>query len=63
MGTGSQDYLRTAEITTSGRTMTVRSDALSDQASLCCPDLRIVQKFKWDGNDFIRTSRTVTPLD
>lgn len=63
MGAGSQDYLRTAEITTSGNTLTVRSDALSDRAGLCCPDLRIVQKFRWDGNDFIRISRTVTELD
>ena len=45
-------YLRTADVQTSGRKITVDAEALSDDAPLCCPDLRIQQSWTWSGSGF-----------
>jgi hypothetical protein len=52
---GKDAYLRTAGITTHGRTLGIDSEALSKQASLCCPDLRIKQSWTWTGTAFEQT--------
>ena len=49
---GKDSYLRTADITTSGRKLTVDSEAISDDAPLCCPDLRVSQTWTWNGSTF-----------
>jgi hypothetical protein len=51
---GKESYLRTAEIETSGRTLTVESKAISKQGSLCCPDEEVHQSWKWTGKAFTR---------
>ncbi|GAA3946252.1 hypothetical protein [Actinoplanes auranticolor] len=53
---GKDSYLRTADLRTKGRSLTVESEALSDDAPLCCPDLRITQSWKWTGSAFTRTA-------
>jgi hypothetical protein len=59
---GKDSYLRTADLRTKGRSLTVESEALSDDAPLCCPDLRITQSWKWTGSDFTRTAFKSTAL-
>jgi hypothetical protein len=49
---GQGEYLRTADVTVSGRTIKVDAEALSKQAPLCCPDLRISQSWRWNGSTF-----------
>ncbi|MFI5935253.1 hypothetical protein [Actinoplanes sp. NPDC051494] len=49
---GKDDYLQSADVTTAGRTLTVVSDALSEDASRCCPDLRITQTYTYTGESF-----------
>lgn len=53
---GRDQHLTTAKVTIDGDSLTVVSDALSDQAPRCCPDLRITQTYAWDGDAFGRTS-------
>lgn len=59
---GKDSYLRTADVQTRDRRLTVRSEAISDKAPLCCPDLRISQSWKWTGSDFTRTAFTSRPI-
>jgi hypothetical protein len=59
---GKDSYLRTADLRAKGRSLTVESEALSDDASLCCPDLRITQSWKWTGSAFTRTAFKSTAL-
>jgi hypothetical protein len=49
---GTNQYLTSAELTITGRTVRVVSRALSDRAPRCCPDLRITQSYTWTGTDF-----------
>jgi hypothetical protein len=49
---GKGEYLRTADVTVSGRKIKIDAEALSKQASLCCPDLRITQSWRWSGSAF-----------
>ena len=59
---GKDQYLQTAEVRTSGRTITVTSNALSSKAPRCCPDLRITQKYEWTGSAFKTVSMDQKPL-
>jgi hypothetical protein len=59
---GKDSYLRTADVRTKGRSLTVESEALSDDAPLCCPDLRITQSWTWTGSAFTRTAFKSTTL-
>ena len=54
---GRELYLQgDVQIKTSGRTVTVVSNALSEKASRCCADLKITQAYKWTGSHYTRTS-------
>lgn len=53
---GRKEYLRTAEVTTNALSLSLNSEAFSVQASLCCPDLRIRQRWEWTGSAFVRTA-------
>jgi len=59
---GKDAYLRTVDVRTRGRVLTVDSEALSDDAPLCCSDLRITQSWKWTGSAFTRTAFRSTKL-
>ena len=59
---GKGQYLRNAELTTKGRTLTVTSEALSDTAPRCCADLRITQRYSWNGSAFTRDGIDETKL-
>jgi hypothetical protein len=48
-------------VRTSGRTITVTSNALSGKAPRCCPDLRITQKYEWTGRTFTTVSLVEKP--
>ena len=60
IGTGR--YLVSADLRTKGRTVTVTSRALSDDAPRCCPDLRITQTYEWTGEELRRTAIEEVPL-
>jgi len=49
---GEGRYLRTADVQVSGRRIAVDAEAISDDAPLCCPDLRILQSWTWTGSAF-----------
>ena len=53
---GRKEYLRTAEVTTGALSLTLNSEAISEQGALCCPDLRIRQRWEWTGSAFVRTA-------
>jgi hypothetical protein len=50
---GEGQYLRTVDVATKGRTISIDAQALSDDASLCCPDLQVRQSWKWNGSAFV----------
>jgi hypothetical protein len=54
---GKDQYLRTVDVTTKGRTVSVDAGALSDKASRCCPDLRVRQSWTWNGSAFVPGER------
>ncbi|NMO53806.1 hypothetical protein HH310_21805 [Actinoplanes sp. TBRC 11911] len=59
---GRDAYLQgDVQITTSGRTVTVVSNALSKKAARCCPDLKITQAYTWTGDHFTRTKYKEEP--
>jgi hypothetical protein len=49
---GKKQYLRTVDVQTSGRNIEVDATALSADASLCCPDLQVWQRWTWTGSAF-----------
>jgi hypothetical protein len=49
------------QIKTSGRTVTVASNALSKKAARCCPDLKVTQTYTWSGDHFTRTKYKEEP--
>ena len=51
---GKDQYLKTATVRTKGATITVTSEALSDDAPRCCPDLKITQRYEWRDAEFHR---------
>jgi hypothetical protein len=59
---GEDQYLKTATVRTKGATVTVTSEALSDQAPRCCPDLLITQRYGWRDAAFHRLSLDEEPL-
>jgi hypothetical protein len=52
---GKDQYLRHTHVTTSGRSITVKSDAVSDHTGLCCADLSVNQTYTYTGGQFHRT--------
>jgi hypothetical protein len=58
---GKDQYLKTATVRTKGTTVTVTSEALSDKAPRCCPDLSITQKYQWRDAAFHRVSLVQKP--
>jgi hypothetical protein len=50
---GEGQYLRTVDVETEGRTVSIDAEAISDKASLCCPDLHVWQSWKWNGSAFV----------
>jgi hypothetical protein len=59
---GEDQYLKTATVRTRGATVTVTSEALSDDAPRCCPDLLITQKYEWRDSAFHRILLDEKPL-
>jgi hypothetical protein len=59
---GVHQYLVTADVTVAGRTVSVKSKALSDKAPRCCPDLTIAQGYTWRNGRFAGTSYDEKPL-
>jgi hypothetical protein len=66
IGTFDDDYWRDVKVRTSGSgrksVLTLSGEALSENASFCCPDLHVTLKYRWDRNKFQRTSRKVTRI-
>ena len=60
---GKDQYLQTAAVRTQDATITVTSEALSDRAPRCCPDLKITQKYQWSDDAFHRVLLDEEPLD
>ena len=60
---GKDQYLKTATVRTKSATITVTSEALSDDAPRCCPDLLITQKYEWRDAKFHRVFLDEKPLD
>lgn len=59
---GEDQDLTTATVKVGGNQVTVTSQALSKDAPLCCPDLRITQTYVWGGSRFLRKSITEKDL-
>ena len=66
IGTFDDDYWRDVKVRVSGSgrksVLTLSGEALSENASFCCPDLRVTVKYRWNKNKFERTSRKVVRL-
>jgi len=66
IGTFDEDYWRDVKVRGSGSggksVLTLSGEALSENASFCCPDQLVTVKYRWDKTKFKRTSRKVTRL-
>jgi hypothetical protein len=63
LSVGKTQYLRTAEVQVSGRKITIKAEALSNDAPLCCPDERLTQTWTWTGSSFDSKGPTVDKIN
>jgi hypothetical protein len=55
-------YLLSTDAKANGRTLTVNAKALSERAALCCPDVAVTFKYRWNGSGFTKVSVSQKPL-
>lgn len=54
--------LRLRRLSFDGQTVTVDASAFGSDTANCCPNLRVVQRFRWNGSAFVAGRREVSPL-
>ncbi|WP_305790203.1 hypothetical protein [Symbioplanes lichenis] len=62
LNTGKGLSLREVSVAVKGSTLTVNATALSDEAPLCCADLRVSETYEWDGSAYTKTGSSKKPL-